>query len=191
MKKLIFLFLITTLNSFSQTISYQDYFENLIPHFQSENWSSAFKESEILLNNAEKDTSEIKAMTIYLNILSAAGMVTEGKMTYDELEKKIMKFEGQKIIMFPHPLKKENDSSLNLTKLISQKEAFTIVANKKGTNILSFEKIYFKDELNISKSQDMVVHCGGILEKIEMNPNKSDIWILVLTINEAFTRKSN
>lgn len=186
MKKLMFLFLLATLNSFSQAISHKNFFESLIPHLQSENWSSAFKESEILLTNTEKDTSDIKAMTIYINILSAAGMVTEGKMTYYELEKKIIKFEGQKIIMLTHPIKKNNDSSLNFTKLISQEEAFTIVSNKKGTNILSFEKIYFKDKLNISKFQDTAVLCGGILEKIEMNPNKSDIWILVLTIKDAF-----
>jgi len=190
MKKIIFLFLLGTLNSLSQTITHEN-FKSLIPYLQNENWSSAFKESEILLNNTEKDTSEFKAITIYINILSAAGMVTEGKMTYEELENKIMKFQGQKIIMSAHPIKKEKDSSLNFTQLISSKEAFTIASNKKGINILCFEKAYFKDEINIPEFQDSLVRCGGILEKIEMNPNKSNIWVLRLIVSNAFARKAN
>lgn len=190
MKKIIFIFLLGTLHSLSQTITYEN-FKSLIPYLQNENWSSAFKESEILLNKAEKDTSEYEAITIYINILSAAGMVTDGKMTYEELEKKVMKFQGQKIIMSAHPIKKENGSGLNFTKLISSNEAFTIASNKKGINILCFEIIYFKEDINISDLQNSTIRCGGILDKIEMNPNKSDIWILRLIVKDAFARKAD
>ncbi len=190
MKKIILLFLVGTLQCFSQTISYEN-FKSLIPYLQIEDWDSAFKESEILLNNVEKDSSEFKAITIYINIYSAAGMVANGKMTYEELEKKIMLFQGQNIIMLAHPIRKEKDSSLNFTKLISSKEAFTIAANKKGINILCFEKIYFKEDINIQELNDPFIRCGGILDKIEMNPNKSDIWILRLTVKDAFVRKTN
>jgi hypothetical protein len=33
------------------------------------------------------------------------------------------------------------------------------------------------------------VRCGGTLEKIEFNPNQSKIWIMRLTVSDAFIRK--
>ena len=89
--------------SFGQTLSYDD-FNSLIPYLKTEDWKSAFKESSKLLKSTDKDTSEFHAIILYINIFSAAGMVTKNQMTYKELEKNVMKFQGQKIIMSAHPV---------------------------------------------------------------------------------------
>jgi hypothetical protein len=35
-----------------------------------------------------------------------------------------------------------------------------------------------------------VVRCGGILQGIEFNPNESTIWIMRLTVTDAFVRSA-
>jgi hypothetical protein len=179
--------------SYGQTLSYDD-FKSLIPYLKTEDWKSAFKESGKLLKSADKDTSEFHAIILYINIFSAAGMVTENQMTYKELEKNVMKFQGQKIIMSAHPVTTKDGAlrQLKFEVTDSTNTAFTSATNSAGANILCFEKFIFKDKINLDDfPEKSFVRCGGTLEKIETNPNKSLIWILRLTVTDAFARKTN
>lgn len=177
----------------AQTVTYDD-FKSLIPYLKTEDWKSAFNESSKLLKSAKKDTSEFKAIVLYINIFSASGMVANGDMSYRELEKNVTKFVGQKIIMSSHPVT-TREGALRQTKFSitdTTNEAFTSATNANETKILCFEKFLFKDKIDISNfSSKTLVRCGGILEKVETNPNKSMIWILRLTVNDAFARKTN
>lgn len=179
--------------SYGQSITYED-FKSLIPYLRTEDWKTAFKESSKLLQTADKDTSDFKAIVLYINIYSAAGMVSAGQMTYKELEKNVVKFQGQKIVMSAHPVAHDNGGALNATYLTvndTTNEAFTTATNSKETNILCFEKFYIKDKIIPEDFQTSAVRCGGTLEKIELNPNKSMVWILRLTVKDAFARKAN
>jgi len=194
MKKLIFviMFSLSTTVLFSQIISYDD-FQGLIPYLQTENWKRAFKTSSKLLVSTESDTTDLKAIVMYMNIYSAAGLVSQGKMTYDELEKKIMKFQGQKIVMPSHPITKNTGSlnCLHFSVADSTNEASIASTNEGGLNILCFEYFYFNDKQNPERFGNAMVRCGGILDKIELNPNKSKIWILRLRVTNAFARTTN
>jgi len=195
MKKLLTLIIlfVGVNQSNGQTLSYDD-FKSLIPSLMTEDWKSAFKESSKLLNSADKDTSDFHAIILYINIFSAAGMVTENQMTYKELEKNVMKFQGRKIIMSGHPVTYKDGAlrqlKFNITD--STNTAFTSATNSSGTNILCFEKFIFKDKINLDDfPEKSFVRCGGTLDKIETNPNKSLFWILRLTVTDAFARKTN
>ncbi|MDP4208909.1 MAG: hypothetical protein Q8928_08860 [Bacteroidota bacterium] len=186
---LVFVFGLTMMQA--QTVTYED-FKGLIPYLKTEDWKSAFQESSKLLKAADHDTSDFKAIVLYVNIFSAAGMVVNEQMTYKELENNIMQFKGQKIIMSAHPLTIK-DGSLNCLKFSvsdTTNEAFTSSTNAKGTNILCFERFHFKDKQNPANFGNSFVRCGGTLDKIELNPNKSMIWILRLTVKNAFARKA-
>lgn len=113
-------------------------------------------------------------------------------MSYDELEKSVMKYQGQKIVMAAHPVSDSEESTLSQTHFSSTdstNEAFTSAANSKGTSIHCFERFYFNEKINPEDFGDAPVRCGGILEKIETNPNRSKIWVLRLTVKNAFARK--
>lgn len=177
----------------SQNLTHDD-FVSLIPALKQENWKSVFKESTKLLKENENDTTEYHAIILYINIFSAAGMVSEGQMSYAELEKNIMKFEGQKVILPAHPVTTRVGAlgQIKFEVNDSTNKAFISATNAKGFNILCFENISFKDKINLSDfPQKSLVRCGGTLEKIETNPNKSKIWILRLRIKDAFARRAD
>lgn len=179
--------------SYGQTLTYDD-FKSLIPYLKAEDWESSFKESSRFLKSAKRDTSDFHAIILYINIFSAAGMVTKSQMTYMELEKNIMKFQGQKIIMSGHPVTTK-DGALRQVKFDvtdSTNSAFTSATNSEGSSIFCFEKFIFKNKITLDDFPERsFVRCGGTLEKIEFNPNKSLIWILRLTVTNAFVRKTS
>lgn len=193
MKKIILLLVLFVRFQFfyGQTVSYED-FKSIIPYLQIEDWKMAFKESSKILSAAETDTSEFKAIVLYMNIFSAAGMVSKEQMTFDELSENIMKYQGQKIIMSGHQVTTEQGAlkKLLFTVTDSTNEAFTSATNSKGTSIFCFEHFYLKDKINTEDFKDAIVRCGGTLDKIEINPKKSLIWILRLTVKDAFARKT-
>lgn len=176
--------LFISMGSNAQTISYED-FKALIPYMEQEDWKNAFKQSAKLLDGAGSDSSDLKAIVLYMNILSSAGLVTIGQMTHAELDKHVVKFQGQKIVMSSRRVK-----PINFTITDSTNEAFFSTNNIKGTNILCFEKFYFNEKVNVAALEGAFIRFGGILEKIETNPNKSKIWILRLTVKNAFARKA-
>jgi hypothetical protein len=180
------------LSTKAQTLSYED-FKRLIPLLEKEDWKSAYQQSEKLLISSKTDTSDFRAIILYANILSAAGMVTENSMSYKEIEKNLMKYKGQKIIFSSHPIT-EKEGSLNCVQFSDPKlasSAFITATNKRGINILCFEKIVFKHPVKPIDFAGSFVRCGGILNKIEFNPNKSLIWISRLSVKEGFARSTN
>jgi hypothetical protein len=175
----------------AETLTYES-FKSLIPALQKEDWKSAFEQSATLLKGAPNDTSEFKAIIIYVNIYAAAGMVTKNEMTYEALKKNIEPFIGQKVIMSSHPISKNPAVTLNRTH-IQPKEAHSTAANSKGTNIFCFENFFFAEEVKPADfdGKGVLVRCGGTLNAIETNPNQSTIWVLRLTVKDAFVRKAN
>ncbi|TDL99210.1 MAG: hypothetical protein C4K58_08000 [Flavobacteriaceae bacterium] len=96
--------------------------------------------------------------------------------------------------MSAHPVS-EAEGGLNQTEFEvtdSLYKAFTVSTNQNGVNILCFEEFEFKNPINLEEFPvGSFVRCGGILQKIEFNPNKSKIWILRLTVSDAFARNPN
>ena len=56
------------------------------------------------------------------------------------------------------------------------------------TNILCFEYFEYAEKINPSDFIGKNVRCGGTLSAIEINPNKSKIWVARLKITNAFAR---
>lgn len=179
--------------SFSQVISYED-FKGIIPELQAENWKSAFKASEKLLNDRQNDSSDLRAIITYINIFSAAGMVTQDQMSHEAFLKQANKFIGQRVMMAAHPISSDERNTLNktfLSKGESGSKGFTTACNSKATYIFCFENFQFEEDINPSDFQGANVRCGGILKAIEINPNKSKIWISRLHIENATIRRIN
>jgi hypothetical protein len=194
MRKII-LTLLTSLtiatSSFGQSITY-DEFKEIIPFVQKEDFKGTYEKTSKLLTSTENDGSDLRGIVTYMNIFSATGMVTLDQMTHEEFEKSTQKFIGQYVVMSAHPCIDSEANGYNsiqfLTKEKGELEGMTITSNSKKTNILCFEYFDYADKINPSEMIGKNIRSGGVLKSIEVNPNKSKIWIARLRISNAFAR---
>lgn len=130
------------------------------------------------------------AMMVYIRLFSGAGLVSQKKMSAKKLDVAILPLIGQKVMMSAHAYIKDEVGGLNSTifnRDSSQWKAFTAAANHAGTSILCME--YFEmRKAPLPFKEKTVVRCGGILQATELNPNKSSVWILRLTVTNVFIR---
>ena len=192
MKKLILTLLISLAiasNSFGQTITYED-FKEVIPFLQKEDYKGAYEKTSTLLTTKPDENSDFKGIVMYMNIYSATGMVILDQMTYEEFEKATKNFVGQNIVMSAHPcIEGDGYNSLQFIKDETGKvKGMTITSNSKNTNILCFEYFEYAEKVNPGDFIGKNVRCGGTLSEIEVNPNKSKIWVARLKITNAFAR---
>jgi hypothetical protein len=126
-----------------------------------------------------------------MNIFSAAGMVTADQMTHKAFLINANKYVGHKLVMSAHPCVDSFSQSYNSLyfKIIDDSfQGVTVSANLTKTNILCFEYFQFADEISPADFIGKNVRCGGTLASVEVNPNKSKVWISRLHVVNAFAR---
>ena len=184
------LFVIT---SFAQVIAYED-FKTIIPLVQKEDFKGAFEKTDRLLRTSVNDSSDLRGIVTYMNIFSAAGMVTLDQMSHSDFMKNANQYVGQRLVMSAHPCVDSTSQGFNTLKFVTvdgQVQGMTMTANSTKTNILCFEYFKYSDPINAADLVGKNVRCGGTLEKVEVNPNASKIWISRLHITNAFARATN
>ena len=174
----------------AQVITHDD-FKGVIPYLQNEDFKSAFEKTSQMLSSTQNDSSDIRGIITYMNIFSAAGMVTANQMTHDEFSKNANRHIGQWIVMPAHPCIDSTALGYNSLKFVMHNgilKGMTTTANKSKTSILCFEYFVYKEPIHYSRYIGKNVRCGGVLESIEVNPNKSTIWVSRIYIRDAFAR---
>jgi hypothetical protein len=183
--------LIIATTAYGQNISYEE-FRAVIPFLQKEDFKAAFEKTNQLLSSSQSDSSDLHAIVTYMNIFSAAGMVTVGQMTHAEFLKNANKYVGQRLVMSAHPCIDSTSQGYNSLKFVTvdgQLQGTTVAANSKKTSILCFEYFKYSEPVNPAELIGKNVRCGGSLESVEVNPNNSTIWISRLHIVNAFARE--
>jgi hypothetical protein len=193
MKYLIIAFILFfTVSLKAQVVTYDD-FKEVIPFLQKEDYKGAFEKTKYLLASTKGDSSDLRGIVTYMNIYSAAGMVTKDQMTHAEFQKNASQFIGQRVVMSAHPVIDSAAKGFNSLQFIfndGELQGMTITANDAKTNILCFEYFRYKEPVDIQKLTGKMVRCGGTLESVEVNPNNSKIWISRLHIGNAFARET-
>jgi hypothetical protein len=179
-KYLIILALTFCVSGLSQELS-QDDFRTLIPYLQKQDYKKAFEQSEALLNQSARDTTDAHAQIAYVNIYASAGMVTVNQMSYKDFEKNIKKFVGKKLKMPGHPCVHDSVKvAFNSFQFIRDNDklrGFTMTANQKKTNILLFEYYNFTQAPDPKNFVGKTVRTSGILESYEISGSESKTWI--------------
>lgn len=177
--------------SFGQAITYED-FKAVIPFLQKEDFKGAFDQTNELLMSTQKDSSDIRGIVTYMNIFAAAGMVTLDQMSYSSFAKNANQYIGQYVVMSAHPCidsSKYGFNSLQFNTNDSGKlQGMTITVNKTKTNIFFFEYFDYAEPVTPSELLGKNVRCGGVLQAVETNSNKSKTWVARLRIAAAFAR---
>ncbi len=177
----------------AQIITYDD-FKSLIPYVQQEDYKEAFQRSAKALSGTQNDSSDLRGIVTYLNIYSAAGMVTMHQMSYPGFQKNAGKFIGQLLVMAAHPCVDSSANANNSLKFITRNgrlQGMVISGNRNGTSILLFEYFDFEEPINSKEFVGKNIRTGGILESVEINPNQSGIWVARIHIRHAFARETS
>jgi hypothetical protein len=176
----------------AQTSNY-DNLKKVIPLLQDENFAKAYEETIQILNSSINDSSDIRGMLTYMNIFSAAGMVVRQQMSYDSFERNANKHVGSYIVMPGHPCIDSALHGLNSLRFVHNDsggyKGMVIATNKDKTSIFCFEYFYYTQQVNPSKYIGKTIRSCGILQKVEINPNQSTIWVARLHIGNAFVRE--
>ena len=151
--KIILTFLIPILfgtTIYGQVISYDD-FKTVIPFLQKEDFKGAFEKTSQLLRSTQNDSSDLRGIVTYMNIFSAAGMVTLDQMTHADFLKNANKYIGQRVVMSAHPCIDSSALGYNSLKFTMRDgilQGSTVTANNSKTNILCFEYFKYADKIN-------------------------------------------
>ena len=174
----------------AQSISYED-FKAILPLLQKEEYKKIFEKTNVLLGKTVDDSSEMRGIVNYMNIFSAAGMVTQHKMTHADFLKNAKKFIGHRLVMAGHPCMDSSGTGFNTLRFVTKDgllQGHTASTNIAATAIFCFEEFKYATPVNPKDFIGQTVRCGGILENVEVNPNDSLGWISRLFIKEAFIR---
>jgi hypothetical protein len=157
-----------------------------LPLFQAlegEDWDTAERLSSKYLDEVISASSNDRTLARlrYMYLYSAAGKISAGKMTYDDLEKRIKAFAGKEIFLPARYLVEKCRAGVDfngLCKSDGDHDIMVTSANRAGTTIHAFEYIKLKDKLDWSKNGGKVAAILGTIESIAPNPNKSRVLIM-------------
>lgn len=165
--------------------------QELVAALGNENWNTAFDLSDKYLKLL-KDNDEAKSIANlrYIYLYAAAGKVSEGNMSFEELEKNVKNFVGKKVVMPYRQIAPECQSSLNFicSSDEAKNKAFVTATNQNGTTIHSFEYIQLKEDFNFAKHAGEEAAIGGVVQSIVPNPNKSRAIVMRIYISDAYIK---
>jgi len=163
--------------------------KSLLKALSNEDWDPAYRLSKSLLEQTKKDDSEKELAKLrYIFLYSAAGRVLARTMTYDELEEVVKPFVGTELVLpFRTVVAKCGGRNLNFICADNEDKKSLLVpaTNRTGTTILAFEYYKFKDDPKLGEAAGSTVSLSGIVTSIQPNPNRSDLIILRIYMEDA------
>jgi hypothetical protein len=164
--------------------------KELLVAAQGGNWTDAVKLSTQYLKEMKDDDDRLPRLR-YIYLYSAAGAVSEGKMSYGQLEENLKDFIGKRVVLPYHPIADAEDKgALSVIRASGGKNdrLFVAAANESGTTVHSFEYIQLKEPFNLKGHEGELATISGVIDSIEPNPNKSDLLIMRIHISDGLLK---
>src|SRR5688500_302208 len=168
--------------------------EQWLPIYQaleSEDWDTAESLSSKYLDELkQEDAVNTLGRLRYMYLFSAAGRIAAGKMSYDELEKRIKGFAGKEIV-FPGRFlrqKCQDPAPADFNTVCKSDGPHDIMITSTGrtaTTIHSFEYIKLKEKFDWAKNNGKVAAIIGTIGSIVPNPNKSRLLVMRIYVIDA------
>lgn len=161
----------------------------LFSALEGEKWKEAFDLSSKYIETLKNDDNADSIENLrYILIYSAAGSVSDGDMSYDDLEKQLPKAVGKKVALPFHPVGVECHSPMfNYVCRSDGKEHDVMItsSNSTATTIFAFEYIDLAKDFDFEKHQGEMATVIGTVDRIEPNPNRSNLLIMRIFIKDA------
>lgn len=181
-----------TTNQASVEIPEKDW-NQILKTLEDENWmlaTSLISQSltKVKIENDKKQLARLH----YFYLYALSGKVSQGKMTFDELEKVSDSFIGKDFLMPPRKVLADCKKALNYIcslKDYSHTLRFT-ASNKAFNSIHSFEYVMLPETFDMVKFDGIEIVLGGKLKKAEFNPKKESSWIMRLYFENGTTQSA-
>jgi len=161
--------------------------EALLTAAGDEDWNQGFDLAEKYLKELKEDDERLPRLR-YIFLYSAAGKVSEGKLSYDRLPAITKDLIGKNIVLpyrqiVTHP--KPGDLNFIVKSKDANGQLFVAATNKTGTTVYDFEYIKLKDGFNWEGHDDQYASISGVIDAIKPNPNKSAALVLRIYISNG------
>jgi hypothetical protein len=163
----------------------------ILVSLQKRDYKSAFKITSRLLDEHRNDSLKLKPVLIYMNILSAAGLVSENKSTHSKFLSIANQFVGQNIESLPYKCVDSSVITFGSFKFhMNQNGTYgeVVSSNPDATSIFIFEKYFFTETFSKNDYIGKYIIAAGTLDSIEINENLSTIWISRMSVKNTILR---
>lgn len=163
-----------------------DDFQKVLVAVSNEDWDNALALSSKFLKQMKDDDKRLLRLR-YIYLYAAAGMVTDGKMEFDDFTKSTKEFVGKEVECPYRSITLECRGAFNFICPSNEKHDRATVAasNKKATSILAFEYTQLKEPFDFAHHEDEVASIYGTIDAIVPNPNKSRFLVMRLFITNG------
>jgi hypothetical protein len=163
-----------------------DDFQKVLVAVSNEDWDSAVALSSRFLKQMKDDDKRLVRLR-YIYLYAAAGMVTNGKMEFDDFAKSTKELIGKEVEFPYRPIALECRGAFNFICPSNEKHDRATVAasNKTGTSILAFEYTQLKEPFDFAHHVDEAASISGTIDSIAPNPNKSRFLVMRLFISNG------
>jgi len=163
-----------------------DDFQKVLVAVSNEDWDAAVALSSKFLKQMKDDDKRLLRLR-YIYLYAAAGMVTDGRMEFDDFAKATKEFVGKEVEVPYRPITLECRGAMNFICPSNEKRDRATVAatNKTGTSILAFEYTQLKEPFDFAHHQDETASISGTIDAIVPNPNKSRFLVMRLFISNG------
>jgi hypothetical protein len=163
-----------------------DEFQKVLVAVSNEEWEAAVALSSKLLKQMKDEDKRLVRLR-YIYLYAASGMVTTGKMEFEDFAKSAKEFVGKEVECPYRPITLECRGAFNFICPSNEKQDRATVAasNKTGTSILAFEYTQLKEPFDFARHEDEAASISGTIDAIVPNPNKSRFLVMRLFITNG------
>ena len=153
--------------------------QEILVAVSDEQWDKAFQLASQSKDQMKADDERLPRLR-YVYLYSAAGRVSSGAMSFDELERLVKEFNGKEIVFPYRPIMVDCHGDFNFICATQQAKDRMIVAasNKAGTTIHAFEYVQLKEEFDAASHRGENASLAGVIDSIKVNPNKSRLLVM-------------
>lgn len=159
---------------------------------ESEDWDAGERLASKYLDEVKPQPGDNTLGRLrFMYLYTAAGRISAGKMTYDELEKRIKDMAGKEIVFPGRFIKSKCQTGADFNAVCKAESPYDVMitsSNRAGTTIHSFEYIKLKEKIDWAKTKGKVAAIMGTIESIAPNPNKSRLLIMRIYVTDAFVK---
>ena len=163
-----------------------DDFQKVLVAVSNQDWDNAVALSSKFLKQMKDDDKRLLRLR-YIYLYASAGMVTDGKMEFDDFAKSTKEFVGKQVECPYRPITLQCRGAFNFICPSNEKQDRATVAasNKTGTSILAFEYTQLKEPFDFAHHEDEAASIHGTIDAIVPNPNKSRFLVMRLFITNG------